>query len=184
MKSHRFMFKTLCISSIFTVNLCVCVFICSTPGSFCYKWLKWFLLINIVLSVVIAVLNVGVSSAENTKCQQPISLLQSSLRVTPGEKWVASWALGPRLLHGVDLWGSFWFFGWLIILHFCSSALEFYLQYHSSCGDSGFTLEGFWCVLWKLKKHRRHSFSLLPLLALPITWPPSPKQKREKVSTL
>lgn len=100
-------------------------------------------LINTVLSVVIAVLNVGVSSAETQNANNQ-SLLQSSLRVTPGEKeWL------PGLLDQgccMELTcGALFAFFWLAyhFTFFCSSALEFYLQYHSSCGDSGFTLERF-----------------------------------------
>lgn len=80
------MFKTPTSNSVFTVDLYVCVFICSPAGTFAAMTLKWFLLINVALSAIIAVLNVGVSSAKKTKCQQSISLLQNSLRVTLGEK--------------------------------------------------------------------------------------------------
>lgn len=49
--------------------MCVCVCLClyvAQQALFTVMTLKWFLLINVVLSAIIAVLNVRVSSTQNT----------------------------------------------------------------------------------------------------------------------
>lgn len=64
------MLKTPSLSCVFTVSLCVCMCVTcmclyiALQTLFTKMILKWFLLINVVLSVIIAFLNVDVSSAK------------------------------------------------------------------------------------------------------------------------
>lgn len=153
--SHRFILKPHLICSIFYC-VCVCVRLYVALQTLFAVTLKCFLLINVVLSAIVAVLNVGVSSTKKQNANNPFLYSRAASGWhSEKSKWL------PRLYHcGCCMEMTFveiHVFCWLIILCFCLSVIELYFKCNSfTCRDSGFTLERFWCRLWKRKKKKEN----------------------------